>query len=308
VKVFLIYDSFGSFDSSWAMFERMKSAGVRVMEFHPIWPWDCHHAWRPANRNHRKLLVVDDNIAGLGGLNIGDEYAGYGEHLRWRDNAVGIVGPSSRMLFQAFAHSWHYCSRGGRIRQAQFIHNEFPADQSLGVMGSVPTTNSPLRPWLLRLMRRARWSIDLTMAYFCPDDDLMRELCLAGERGVRIRMMLPGHANHDALRIAAQGFYETLLNVGAEIHEWKGEMLHAKSMVIDGCLTVIGSTNLDHRSIEYNLELSAIVHSRSFGEQMTALFEDDVRQSRAIALQTWRYRPVWDRFVQWAVSRARYWL
>ena len=308
VKVFVIYDSFGSFDTRADLFEQMRSAGVRVVEFHPMLPWNCHHAWRPANRNHRKLLLIDDNIAGMGGLNIGDEYAGKGADLRWRDNAIAVVGPSSRPLFHAFAHTWHYCRHGGRIRQAQYIHQPTPQDGALGVMASVPTTNSRLRPWLYGIVRQARWSIDLSMAYFAPDDALIRELCLAGQRGVRLRLLLPGRTDHALLRAAGRSFYETLMNAGAEIYEWNGEMLHAKTMVIDRQISIVGSANLDHRSIEYNLELSTIIHSQPFAGHLTDLFEFDTTLSTAISLETWRYRPIRDRFVQWAVSRARYWL
>ncbi|HTW95789.1 MAG TPA: phospholipase D-like domain-containing protein [Tepidisphaeraceae bacterium] len=308
VRVFVIYDSFGSFDTDPQIFERMRSAGVRVIEFHPMWPWNCHHAWRPANRNHRKLLIVDDTIAGMGGLNIGDEYAGSGATLRWRDSAMAVVGPSSRPLLHAFARTWHYCRHGGRIRQAQYVYQTDPRQETMGVMASVPTTNSRLRPWLCGLLRKAQWSIELTMAYFAPDDDLIRELCRAGQRGVRIRLLVPGRTDHPLLQAAGRSFYETLMNAGAEIYEWRGEMMHAKTLIVDRQITVMGSANLDHRSIEYNLEISAIIHSRAFGQQMTRLFEFDTQQARTISLETWRYRPFTDRIVQWAVSRARYWM
>ena len=135
VKVFVIYDSFGSCSISqlWRpkpeMFHRMKRAGVRLAEFHPIRPWGCNFGWRPFNRDHRKLLVVDDDIAGLGGLNVGGEYAGswvvptkVKECDLWRDNAMGIVGPQSKHLLQSFANTWKYIHTGGRIRRAEYFH------------------------------------------------------------------------------------------------------------------------------------------------------------------------------------------
>ena len=140
VPVFLIFDSFGSFDIQqlWKpkpeMFDRMRRAGVRMQEFHPMRPWEVRYSWRPVNRDHRKMLVVDDDIGGLGGLNVGREYAGSwvmsaGAQERaeesdppWRDNAVGVVGPSAKHLFQAFKATWMYCSKGGRIRRAEYIH------------------------------------------------------------------------------------------------------------------------------------------------------------------------------------------
>ncbi len=320
VRVYVIYDSFGTRGLTGAeppMFRQMRHAGVRVQQFHPLRPWECKFGWRPVNRDHRKLLLVDDDIAGLGGLNVGAEYAGSWvapssreECDLWRDNAIGIRGPSSRLFRQAFARMWHYVMHGGRMHRAEFIDGIDPESPGgapeLGVFASVPTLNSPLSPSLCKLMGRARRSILMTMAYFVPDDPLIEELCKAARRGARVRLMLPGRCDVRAVHVAARSFYETLLSCGVEIHERQGVVLHSKTMVVDGETTVIGSTNLDYRSIEYNCEISAVVHSATFGQQMHQLFEHDVRFAKKIELTAWRRRPWLDRCGQWAVSRARY--
>ena len=185
VQVYLIYDSFGSIDSDTEMFASMRKAGVRIQEFHPMRPWDCHFGWRPFNRDHRKLLVIDGNIAGLGGLNIGGEYAGswvIRSSSRqacdfWRDNAISIQGPKAQLFQESFIRTWNYVRRGGRIRRAEFIHDLNHGE--LGVLGTVATLNSPLVPFLRRTLREARKSILLTMAYFAPDDPLIEDLCRA---------------------------------------------------------------------------------------------------------------------------------
>jgi cardiolipin synthase len=312
VKVYVIYDSFGSIYSDPRMFEHMRQSGVRLEEFHPIRPWDTRFSWRPVNRDHRKILVIDGHIAGIGGINIGGEYAGSwvvpsstGDSCdAWRDNAISIVGPAARLFLNAFARSWHYVIHGGRIRRAEYSATLVGGD--LGVLASVATLDSPLRPNLCRLMRSARNSIFLTMAYFAPDDTLMEELYRAARRGVRIRLMLPSRSDVPLVRIAARSFYETLMDAGIEVYERQGVVLHAKTLVIDRKTTVMGSANLDYRSIEYNNEISAMIHSETFGRQMHDLFENDVRFARQIKLAEWRRRPRRDRFVQWAVSRARY--
>jgi cardiolipin synthase len=309
IRVFVIYDSFGSWDSDAAIFTQMKSAGVRLQTFHPLQPWECKFGWRPANRDHRKLLLIDNEIAGMGGLNIGAEYAGSSiisseTCENWRDNAIGIVGPGARQLAQSFKQSWNYVNHGGRIRRAELIHNIDTGE--LGLLASVPTLRSPLLPFLHRLFEQSRKSIQLTMAYFAPDDPLIEELCAAARRGVRVRLMLPGKCDIKLLQVAARSFYETLLTNGVKVFERQGAMLHAKTMTIDDEVTVIGSVNLDYRSIEYNLELSSIIRNRPFALQMRSLFENDVRHADRITLENWRYRPTWDRFVQWAVSRVRY--
>ncbi|WP_428937325.1 phospholipase D-like domain-containing protein [Fontivita pretiosa] len=322
VQVYVIYDSFGSLGTDRQMLRQMQRSGVHLEVFHPVYPWECRYSWRPFNRDHRKLLVIDDEIAGLGGLNVGHEYAGSwviyqrdaDECDFWRDNAIGIRGPMARYFLRAFARSWHYVTHGGRIRTAEFnynleaIHNGAPRDpgNQMSILASVPTLSSPLRPLLRSLFANARHSIQMTMAYFAPDDELIAELCRAARRGVRVQLMLPARCDVHALIIAARSFYETLLSAGVEIYERQTVVLHAKTMTIDGAITVIGSANLDYRSIEYNLELSAIIHSRQFGQQMHALFANDMLYARRISLSEWRKRPMRDRLVQWAVSRARY--
>lgn len=317
VRIYCIYDSFGSLgvQQMWRarppMFDRMRRSGVRLAEFHPLNPWNGRYGWRPLARDHRKLLVVDDDIGGLGGLNVGGEYAGSWvvksdvcEADLWRDNAIGIVGPATRHLLAAFANNWKYIHSGGRMRRAEYFHPI--AESDFGLLASVPSMHSPLKERLRQLIKNARTSVEMTMAYFAPPDELVEALCKAAKRGVRVRLMLPGRGDVNLLVTAARSFYELLLQCGVEIYERQHVILHAKTMCIDREFTVLGSTNLDYRSIEYNLELSALLRSREFGENMHELFENDVRFARRISLKEWRRRPWVDRFGQWAVNRARY--
>jgi cardiolipin synthase len=318
VAVYVIYDAFGSLGFSTlyrekpALFRKMLRAGVRLREFNPTRPWECRFSWRPLNRDHRKLLIIDHEFAGLGGMNIGREWGGSwiiktkkhkGE--LWRDNAIGISGPAVKHLVKSFANTWTYCVRGGRVRRAAYISG-IEEQAPFGLLASVPTIDSPLRPLLCDLLSRAKESIQLTIAYFAPDDDLVEELLKAAGRGVKVQLMLPSRSDVRILLIAARSFYERFLDAGIEIYERQAAILHAKTMTIDRSVTVLGSTNLDHRSIEYNFELSAIIRSPEFGRQMHELFANDIRYSRRLDRDLWRGRPWADRLVQWAVFRARY--
>jgi cardiolipin synthase len=319
VNVFVIYDSIGScgIEQLWCekapMFRKMRRAGVRLAEFHPLRMWEGQYSWKPVQRDHRKLLLVDDDMAGMGGINVGREYAGswvvttdqMQERDLWRDNAIGIVGPSTRGLFEAFGRTWRYIHSGGRTRRAEFFH---PLDDQgdLGVLASVPSMNSPLVPRLNEMLKSAKSSIELTMAYFAPPDELVDILCKRARRGVKVRLMLPGRGDVPILITAARSFYERLLPCGVEIYERQHVILHAKTMCIDKEFTILGSSNLDYRSIEYNLELSCMIRCKEFGEQMHDLFENDVRYAKRITSKEWRRRPTLDRLGQWAVNRARY--
>jgi cardiolipin synthase len=333
VRVYVIYDSFGSIASDRGMFEQMRRAGARVQEFHPIRPWETHFSWRPCNRDHRKLLVIDDHIAGMGGLNVGREYAGSwvipsdddDKCELWRDTAIGFIGPAARYFAQSFAKTWRYLQHGGRISKTAYMQGIDttllgkhaprgnlltptidPIRPDLSILASVATMDSPLRLLLHRLIREAKESLKLTMAYFAPDDDLVGALCGAAKRGVKVQLLLPSRYDVHAFIFAARSFYERLMSNGVEVYERQGCVLHAKTMVIDGRVSVVGSTNLDYRSIEYNCELSAVIRNPTFGKQMQDLFANDIRYAKKIELCEWERRPWRDRLVQWAVSRARY--
>ena len=346
VAVYVIFDSFGSFLAQGSMFNSMRRAGVRVIEFHPMVPWKSRYSWRPGNRDHRKLLVVDDRIAGVGGLNIGNRYAGtwvarltrLDVHKLWRDAAVGIVGPGARTFAESFMRTWRYClHRGpiartlwfdglniapaakgiriGKARQRPYdepprpegdVEQIFEPGRDIACMAGAPTLSSPLRPLLYKLVRDARRSIVMTMAYFAPDDELIDLLCAAGERGVKVRLMFATKSDAHLLVLAARSFYQKLLAACCEVYEREGAMLHQKSIAVDSRVSVLGSTNLDYRSIEFNLELSAVIRSEPFARQLEAMFDHDVCFSRRITKQEWHGRPMRDRCVQWAVNRMRY--
>ena len=351
VDVRLIYDSLGSVFTDRSWMNEIVEAGGQVREFHPIRPWECRRSWRPWHRDHRKLLIVDDNngqpVAGVGGLNVGTRYAGpwvtrlarFDPATLWRDAGLGITGPAVAQFARCFATTWRYLDprnadhvrttvfasnlkpigrekghrigRPGRLDADEMRPRGHPADvladgADLGLLASAPSTSSPLRPVLYRLFRDARRSIHITMAYFAPDETMIRLLKEAAGRGVEVRLMLPHKSDSKVLVVAARSFYEELMDAGVRVYEREGVLLHAKHVVIDGELTVIGSTNLDFRSIETNLESSAVVRSAALGEQMLDLFAHDVAHSRAIDPDSWRQRPYVDRLVQWAVKRARY--
>ena len=365
VEVWFMYDSFGTLSLGDDRLDRLRRAGARLAEFHPVAPWRCKYSWRPWNRNHRKLVIVDGERAGLGGQNLANEYAGpwvsatrlvvrkrswlarltgstpVGEPPDpddyWRDNAIGIAGPAVRHLERSFARTWRYVARGGKTSRAQTVHNLDlgrrakgrrlgkqredtthphldPAgphaldrpDDDFGLLASVPTLSSPLRPFLHKLIRESRKSIRLTMGYFGPDDAFFDDLCDAARRGVDVRLMLSGHTDIPLLMLAAQAFYPQMLGAGVKIYERQHVNLHAKSICLDGRVCVLGSANLDHRSIETNFELSAVIRSAELGRQMHALFENDVRFSEAIDFGDWEQRPWRDRLIRWAVSRLRY--
>lgn len=313
VHVYLLYDSFGSYKTSRQFFDQMVHAGVHVREFHPMAPWRCNFSWRPFNRNHRKLTIIDGQVAGLGGLNIANEYGGSwitGRTLDldnlWRDCGIGMEGPAVEALASSFTRTWSYVSRGGRFNRALLEHNLDGREGPIGVLSAVPSLASQMSHMLGNLLRQAKRSICLTSAYFAPSDDLVEALCRAAMRNVKVRLMLPAKTDSLTMVTAARSFYAQLLAAGVEVHERQHAKLHAKTLVIDEEISVLGSTNFDYRSIDYNCELAVVIRSRPFAAQMRRLFEHDIGHATCIDPKIWRHRPRRDRLIQWMVNRSRY--
>ncbi len=312
INVHLIYDAFGSFGSQGRMFRTMRKAGVRMRKFHPVWPWDCSFSWRPFNRDHRKLLIVDGEHVTIGGLNIADQWGGPWISGRpdctdfWRDCSIAMSGRATRHFVQAFVQTWQYVTRGGRIARALYSHNLNFAAGPVAMLASVPTMDSPLAAFLPHLIAGATKSIDLTAAYFAPSDEFLSQLCRAAARGVRVRIMLPDKTDAPIIVLAARSFYQQLMDAGIQIFERRHVVLHSKTLVIDGALSLLGSTNLDYRSIGYNCELLAGIRSPEFAQQMEKLFEHDIAHASPICPTQWRRRPTRDRIGQWAANRSRY--
>lgn len=338
VNVYCIYDGWGVLGGNdRRMFKDMREHGVRVAEFHPIRPWETTFSWKPFARDHRKVIVVDDKFAGVGGLNIADPYAGSWvapNELKpvqlWRDTAIGVEGPASKYFLGSFARTWNYIHKGGRIVRAMYTggidvphlpkgyrmgntrlrrRNTSPAalmmpPDSLGVIATTPTLASKLRPVLHSLLRNAQRTIRMTMAYFAPDDELVRELCDAAARGVKVQLMFGAKSDLPIMVTAARAFYDRLLCSKIEIYERQHVILHAKTMIVDD-VSIVGSTNLDYRSIEFNCEISAIVRSEAFAKQLHTLFEHDMRYAKRVDDQVWRKRKFLDRAIEWTVIKTR---
>lgn len=315
VRVFVLYDSFGCYGTDPAIFEQMRACGIRLREFHPLAPWRYRGRWRITQRDHRKLILVDDRVAQLGGLNVGAEYAGpWIVHRRkryrgkpWRDTGLVLIGSQVKSLVATFARIWRYANRGGELAAVEYVV-PLTAETDIGVLASAPTQHSRVAPITQELIAGAQRSLWITMAYFAPTDGIIDALCAAARRGVSVRLILPGVGDVVLLRIAARSFYTQMLEAGVEIYERRGPMLHAKTLCLDGVVSIIGSTNLDYRSFESNCELSVAIRSPVLGAQLQQLFEHDVQRSRRITLSTWRRRHWLDALLQWFVNRLRRWL
>jgi cardiolipin synthase A/B len=322
VQVNLIRDSVGTLSTPSAFFQRLTDSGIKVLEFNPVNPAVTRKEWELNQRDHRKLLIADGRIAFLGGINISSVYSGGSfrkgsraksdsadGNLAWRDTDLQLRGPVVVELQKLFLATWE--AQKGEPLAAK---NYFPPTESYGRQVVRAIGSSPDEPYsliyatLLSAIGSAETSVHLTNAYFVPDPQLLAALEAAAQRGVDVKLILPGKTDSWLVFHAGRGYYEELLRSGVKIYERHGVILHSKTALIDGVWATVGSTNLDWRSFLHNHELNAVVLGVEFGSQVQAMFNKDIAASDAITLEQWQRRPLQLHLKEWFARTWEYWL
>ena len=301
VQVNLMYDSVGSSATPRVFFDRLAQAGINVVEFNPVNPLTVKKPWSLNHRDHRKLLVIDGHTAFLGGINISGVYSS-GSSLRrndepadlksgWRDTDVRIHGPVVAELQKLFLNTWDK-QKGKPLAARDYFPAVPPQGKDIvGAIGSTPDDPySLIYLTLISAITNAEKQVYLTNAYFVPDPQLLNALVDAAKRGVDVRLILPGTSDSPAAFHAGRSHYSELLRGGVKIYERRGALLHAKTAVVDGVWSCVGSSNLDWRSALDNDEINAVILGREFAQQMQAAHATDIAASEAIELETWERR------------------
>ena len=298
VKVHVLLDWLGSAKIDESILDEMRVSGVEFHKFHkPNW----YNLTRLNNRTHRKLLVVDGKTGFTGGVGIAPKWTGNGQDANhWRDSHFRIEGPVVAQMQAVFMENWLKVT--GRVMYGE---NYFPAIQPAGtsdaqVFSSSPSGGSESMQLMYQLsITAAKTSIDLSSAYFVPDDMTTEVLANALKRGVKIRIITPGEIiDTDTVRSASRGTWGPLLEAGAEIYEYQPSMYHCKVMIIDNLLVSVGSTNFDDRSFRLNDEANLNIYDTEFAKQQTSIFEEDLKNSRQITFQAWTDRPWKEKLVE----------
>ncbi|MES2974887.1 MAG: phospholipase D-like domain-containing protein [Pseudomonadota bacterium] len=292
VKVHVLMDWVGSGRIDDALIETMKAAGVEVERYHPL-RW--YNIARINNRTHRKLLIVDGRVGFTGGVGIAEAWTGAAQDPEhWRDSHYRVEGPVVAQMQSVMLDNWSKTT--GRVLHGPAY---FPALQPAGSQAAQMFASSPsggaesmLMMYLLAITAATR-SIDISSAYFVPDDITRDALVAAVRRGVRVRIITPGE-NMDAetVRRASRGRWEPLLEAGVQMHEYQPTMYHCKVMIVDGFMTSVGSTNFDVRSFRLNDEANLNVYDTAFAARQTQVFEADLQRARPVTLAQWRGRPL----------------
>ena len=316
VQVDILYDCVGTLGTPQGFFDRMSEAGIRLCPFHPVNPLARLGRWRINRRDHRKLMVVDGRIGFTGGANISGTY-GHGSLFRrksgrtalgWRDTNLRLEGPAVADLQQLFATTWRREDPQGREPNCDLPADGPAGDQTVRVVGSGPGGDFEIYRAYLLAMAQANRTIHLTSAYFVPDPQIVKALLAAAARGVEVQIILTTLTDSSLVQHASQAHYQELLAGGVHLFQLDSSVLHAKTAVIDGHWSTVGSTNLDLRSFLHNLEVNVIVLGEPFGLEMESAFLEDLSHSEEIRLAEWQRRPAGDRIKEWGARILGYWL
>jgi cardiolipin synthase len=301
IAVFVLYDAFGAGGLKRAYLKALRDAGVRVVAFRPL---RFRNLWVVQNRSHIRGVVVDRRVGWTGGFGVDDKWLGDGHtDLAWRDTNIRFEGPAVSQLLAAFAAAWAEATGelfSGRIA----VTYEEDGVEAAGLLATAPTLGSTAAERFLALsIAGAQKKLYITNAYFAPDRSFVALLVAAADRGVDVRVLVGGpRTDVRVARRAAHSRYDRLLVAGVRVFEYQPSTLHAKTFVVDGYWTAVGTMNFDNRSLALNDECTLMVLDKPFGSQMEEMFLADLARSEEISLEVFRKRPQIARVAEWGAN------
>jgi cardiolipin synthase len=317
VQVNLIYDSVGSMNTPASFFQRLRDGGIQVVGFNPINPLKAREQWGLTHRDHRKILIADGKVAIIGGINISEVYSSSPlkrkqnekAPIRWRDTDIQIEGPAVAEFQKLFLDTW-LKQKGPKLSERNYFPDLKEGGNALvRVVGSTPGETNRI-PFIMYVsaITFAEYSIHMTNSYFIPDDQIVKALTDAAERGVDVKIILPGITDSQLALYAQRYYYSELLKSGVKLYEHSTSLLHAKTAVVDKVWSTVGSTNMDYLSLLSNDEVNAVILSHEFAVEMEKMFVRDLADSIQIQLDEWEKRPLFQRIREWFAPLFSRWM
>ena len=293
VAVRFIYDDFVSPTIKKKLEKRMRTAGIEVHPFHKVLFYLL--ANRLNYRNHRKIIVIDGKIGYVGGINVSDKYYNNGKQkLFWRDTHLKIEGTGVYYLQYLFITDWNFCcphSLKPSPNHFAPVNRNFKPNY-VQVVGSGPDSVQPTILFsILQAIFLAKEELLITTPYFIPGESVVNALRIAALSGLKVKLLVPGKSDSKLVNFASQAYYHDLLMAGVEIYLYQKGFVHAKTLVADGKLSIVGTANMDIRSFELNFEVNAIIYDEEFSEKLRRVFFDDLQYAKQIDANAWFKRP-----------------
>lgn len=320
IEVRVLYDGIGSFAANNDIFETMRAAGVMVVPFRPPESLPDVLDGKINNRDHRKLLIVDGRTAFVGGINVSGTYS-HGSSLKpgkekglsdgWRDSQVKLNGPVVAQLQALFFSTW--VRSGGQADASSTTYFPVPVTAGGSMVAALGSesgdqSEAAIYAGYLAAIRAARHQLWITQAYFVPDQAIRDELKAAARRGVDTRVLVPGFSDSFLALNAARAVYGELLASGVKIYEYDIAFVHAKTLVVDGVVSFVGSANMDMRSLVHNNEVTAVIVDPSVAADMSSLYLKDLTGATMITLQAWKARSFPQRVREGFANLFWYWI
>ena len=263
----------------------LVEAGVRVAFFMPLYLFPLRKRWSLHLRNHRKIAVVDGQIAFMGSQNIGEEYRGRVRYRSpWYDTHIRVIGPAALFLQQTFVEDWTLAAHERLDDKAYFPHPARPGSSVVQVLATGPDQSvSTLAQIVFAAVSSASSSIQIATPYFAPDPAVRMALLHACYRGVRVRLLLPSKSDSNLALWAARSFYAELIEAGIEVHEYDGGVLHSKLVTVDGRWCMVGSANMDVRSFRLNFEVTALIYDQRVASELAGSIDEFCARARRIS-------------------------
>ena len=304
VKVRIIIDSEGSESVSQVLVQRMRDAGCAVAFFRRV-RWNT---WTRYNhRTHRRLLIVDGQVGFTGGVGIADEWSGHAQNAEhWRDTHARVRGPAVSSLQAAFADNWNQTTMELLLNARDYPKLDDAGSMEACIIVSTPAYgSSAAQRTMAAFIGGSTRSLHITNAYFVPTPAFVNNLCAASKRGVDVKVIVPGpHHDMPIVRHASWHVWPKLLSAGVKIYEYQPTMIHCKTLVADGQVSLVGSINFDPRSFALNLECGVVVSDEGIAEGMERAFKSDLAQCEPIDLAMVKTRPL----IAKARDAACYWV
>ena len=303
IDVRFIYDDFGSRSIRRTLAHRLNENGVKAFPFLRI--YFIALANRINYRNHRKIIVIDGQTAFVGGINVDDRYINNENNKKtyWRDTHLRIDGPGVQYLQYLFLCDWNFCSNSKLHPDIQFFppenNSQTRDNKVVQIAASGPDSGAPAILFsILQAISLATKEILITTPYLIPGESLVDALIIASLGGVSVKLLVPGNSDSLLVNAAARSYYGDLLKRGVEIYQYSKGFVHAKTMVTDGKIAMVGTANMDSRSFDLNFEVNAIVYDSGIAGELREIFYEDIKNAEKIDEKAWRNRPIYKQFFE----------
>jgi len=292
VKVRLLYDGFGSLFTPKKMFNKLRETkNSEVVEFFPVRFFSLS---KINHRNHRKIVIIDDETAYLGGMNIGDEYANLSRKrkLKWRDTHIRVYGEAAESAMRAFEMDWEF-SKGEELPLKSIIKDfDFEEKVPMQIVTSGPdTSNEEIKCGMIKMINSAKKYVYIQTPYFVPDQAFLTAINMAVHSGVDVRIMIPGVPDKKYVYYTTMSYIGELLDAGVKVYLYNG-FIHSKTIAVDDCVFTVGSCNVDIRSFSLLFEINAFIYSENETIKNRKIFEKDIKECQILTKEDYKKRGI----------------